>query len=145
MSSYWAYLARQLPELELLPDDAARREVFAMLQKRFFARSWRFWLYWAVFFVLALGSVSAGFPKLAAAVNWIGLPHWFALVVVVLALIVAFYIGIGLFWERPMTRAVRRELVGRGIRICVNCGYDCRAQQQPRCPECGREPSGRAG
>ena len=32
---------------------------------------------------------------------------------------------------------IRRELAGRGYRVCVHCGYDLRAQAELRCPECG--------
>lgn len=41
------------------------------------------------------------------------------------------------FWHRPYTRFLRRELQARGVAVCVRCGYDLRAQREPRCPECG--------
>ncbi|QOJ13934.1 MAG: hypothetical protein HRU75_04440 [Planctomycetia bacterium] len=139
MSRYWAYLSQQMPELELLPDDAARREMFAFLRKRTSLMGWRFGLYWLGFFLVAMGSTYLGMPALTGLVGWVGLPHWTALLIVVPALIVAFYIGFALLWHRPMVRAMRLELQRRGIQVCVNCGYDCRAQEHRRCPECGRE------
>ncbi|MBN1347708.1 MAG: hypothetical protein JXQ73_33785 [Phycisphaerae bacterium] len=33
--------------------------------------------------------------------------------------------------------SLRRQLVERGIPICIRCGYDLRGQTEPRCPECG--------
>lgn len=44
--------------------------------------------------------------------------------------------GIVLF-RRQIHRSLRRQLVERGVAICVGCGYDLRGQVEPRCPECG--------
>lgn len=41
-------------------------------------------------------------------------------------------------------RRLREMIAARGVRICVNCGYDLRGQVEPRCPECGRADSGAA-
>ena len=47
--------------------------------------------------------------------------------------------GIAIMFARPkMRRAIRRELVRRGIPICVHCGYDTRNLTENRCPECGK-------
>ncbi len=46
--------------------------------------------------------------------------------------------GLFRFWHRPYVQFVRRYLHGRGVPICVGCGYDLRGQREPRCPECGR-------
>jgi len=36
-------------------------------------------------------------------------------------------------------RFLRKELVRRGIPVCIKCGYDLRGQTETRCPECGAE------
>lgn len=36
-------------------------------------------------------------------------------------------------------KAVRGYLLLRGMLVCLNCGYDLRGQEIPRCPECGWE------
>lgn len=47
-------------------------------------------------------------------------------------------------WIRPRIHEnLRRQLLARGVPICLACGYDLRGQTVPRCPECGAacEPS----
>lgn len=43
-------------------------------------------------------------------------------------------------WHRQaLRRLIRLEMLDRGYAICVDCGYDLRGQQEPRCPECGAQ------
>lgn len=42
-----------------------------------------------------------------------------------------------LLFRTHTQRSLRRQLVERGVPICVACGYDLRGQLEPRCPECG--------
>ena len=37
-----------------------------------------------------------------------------------------------------MRRALREELLRRGIPICINCAYDLTGNVSGRCPECGK-------
>jgi predicted amidophosphoribosyltransferase len=39
--------------------------------------------------------------------------------------------------RRHKQRITRQYLQQQGIPVCINCGYDLRAQTTPRCPECG--------
>ncbi len=42
------------------------------------------------------------------------------------------------FLYRPyVKRSLREQLLGRGVPICLECGYDLCGQFDPRCPECG--------
>ena len=45
--------------------------------------------------------------------------------------------GLEWFWRHRLRRFLRRQLLDRGIAICLKCGYDLRGQTEPRCPECG--------
>ena len=42
-----------------------------------------------------------------------------------------------LLFRAGWQRSLRRQLVERGVPICLACGYDLRGQLEPRCPECG--------
>ncbi len=53
-------------------------------------------------------------------------------------------LGLGLLWcadrlflDKLIQQSLRRQLVARGVPICIACGYDLRGQIEPRCPECG--------
>jgi len=39
--------------------------------------------------------------------------------------------------RRRVRFALRRQLVERGVPICLHCGYDTRDLPENRCPECG--------
>lgn len=41
------------------------------------------------------------------------------------------------FFRRPYRQFIRQYLQGRGVPICLECGYDLRGQTEPRCSECG--------
>jgi hypothetical protein len=51
------------------------------------------------------------------------------------------FVGIVTTWlistRRRMRLHLRKELIKRGHRICIQCGYDLRGLPEPRCPECG--------
>ena len=41
-----------------------------------------------------------------------------------------------------LRRALRKQLMARGIPVCPKCGYDMRGCSGSRCPECGADYSG---
>jgi hypothetical protein len=41
------------------------------------------------------------------------------------------------FFRRTCDRHLREYLNRRGVRVCMNCGYNLRALTEHRCPECG--------
>lgn len=85
---------------------------------------------------------------------------WIVPIAVVIVLLTEFllvprdltWVGNALFWptvvffpsvclwlrRRRVRLALRRELVDRGIPICLHCGYDTRDLPENRCPECGQ-------
>ena len=42
-----------------------------------------------------------------------------------------------LLFRRGMRRALRLELLKKGIPICLHCGYNLTGCQSVQCPECG--------
>jgi len=67
------------------------------------------------------------------------LPEWFAVVGVLASAALAAVVGTVTVRE-PARRAIREFLLGRGIPVCLHCGYDLRGldadADAPRCPEC---------
>ncbi len=43
----------------------------------------------------------------------------------------------GWVFRRLTQESLRRQLIERGVPICITCGYDLRGQLDSRCPECG--------
>ncbi len=41
-------------------------------------------------------------------------------------------------WYKPLRDQLRRELIARGIPVCLHCGYNLTGLTEPRCPECGQ-------
>jgi len=41
------------------------------------------------------------------------------------------------YGRRQVTLSLRKQLNDQGIPVCMRCGYDLRALQHARCPECG--------
>ena len=55
-----------------------------------------------------------------------------------LLIAVATYVGLRAWlFPRGIGRRLRRALRGRGLPVCLACGYNLTAVSEPRCPECG--------
>lgn len=127
-----AYLYRLYPELRFFETRTELRAAKVAFRKQALGKSR------GVLALIALGAGTGtisvlGFREASA---W-GLPFWSAsliqgVVSVLCGGIFGFY-----FWRRPYTRFLRRYLQGRGIAVCLKCGYDLRGQVEAHCPECG--------
>lgn len=127
----------RLPEAAMLSDDAARRAVLRAVHQRVLHNSVR-----AILFGGALtlaGIVASRFvrARLGAFVTGLGLPLLTIDALFGVGLIAAMLYGTFGLFNPSVRRALRRELVARGVAVCLRCGYDCRGQREPRCPECG--------
>jgi hypothetical protein len=73
--------------------------------------------------------------------NSLGNPLWLTCGLVLM--IVVTLIPVQHYWlQAPLCRNLRRQLIERGVPICLACGYDLRGQMTPRCPECGQPAEG---
>jgi hypothetical protein len=72
---------------------------------------------------------------------WPTAPRWasFTLSVVMLSMLLGAMAGVILrgFTQQSFQRFVRSELIARGIRVCVRCGYCLTGNTSGVCPECG--------
>lgn len=118
--------------LEMLPDDATRREVLAAAQRE---RSFQV--------MLLIGAIVAfGFPiakGMAASLGYSSLVVDFLIALIwggLSALIAE-------WWDRrPRHRAIVYHLFNHGIIVCSRCGYARRRANESglgRCSECGSE------
>jgi hypothetical protein len=137
------------PEIIRAAVDAQRRIAGGALW-HLLTRPW-FWLIVAVAWYAGgavLGSMLFRVPVLS---DWfgVGFRRWnisidvFAVTVTVLPLIVVFFC-----FPRTVRKSVREQLNAHGLRTCLDCGYDLRGSDEPRCPECGnagRTSSGATG
>lgn len=130
-------IARDWPEYDLYPDAAARRAVLAEIQKRYFRRNVRFYAYALAIFVFAALAFPLFKLTLGRLLGWFNLPMVVQAIVYGISIVGIYFLGIGYFWQKTIRRELRRDLQSRGIAVCLNCGYDCRALRAARCPECG--------
>lgn len=127
----------QLPELALLPDETGRREVVKAVVQRVFHNNVFAILYSGTLTLISI--LTAKFVRArfgAFVIEW-GLPLLTIDLLFLLGLMAAMMFGTFWLFSPSVRRALRRELVARGIAVCLRCGYDCRGQREPRCPECG--------
>lgn len=128
----WIY-----PELKHLPRWADRQAAMWAFQPRIL-RSWPFWIMLAI--AVPLG---AAMPWVIGMVNRV-LPGSLSVGsamgrAIVAGAIQALMCGLvfNYFFRNRGRRFLREYLNERGHNLCVECGYDLRGQETPRCPECG--------
>ena len=129
----WA--KRIVPELELLDDLGARDEIWNFV-RRCKHRRILYWLgapIWLGPLVWTLSFVGS------AVVSRSGSQLVVTLCIAVLCSQVIGWWEFGSYWllRKRIARLVRVQLLERGVRVCLECGYDLRAHEQMRCPECG--------
>jgi len=121
------WIKRMFPELERFDDrrDAAK----ALNQAR--ATSGQYYaVLWIVPIAIAI-VLFTEFVLVPRGLNWWGNVIFWPTVV--------FYPSVCLWMRRRRIRIeLRRQLVDRGIPICIHCGYDTRRLPENRCPECGK-------
>lgn len=128
------------PELRLFETEDARREAVTVTERPVF----RGWMVWALLaspvglYVLLTLPVTRRLFAWLRGVGWSGVVIW-VLVLVTLGV----YVGAcAWIWQRRVRPLLRAELRRRGIRVCMGCGYDRRADPSATCPECGAEDAG---
>ncbi len=135
--SKYEWMYGTFPEMALFETDDERKAALKSVQRHLFGRNWRFWLYGlAVLIVTAIATPSVVGVVLSYGTRW-GVSTWVTAPLLVLALITVYYWGIGVLWERSVQQFLRKRLLDAGIAVCLGCGYDLRATEAPRCPECG--------
>lgn len=131
-----------LPELALFASYRDRTRAFGRASTSFHGTAW---------FALLFVGMQMGLLMFLRRSPWLGSASFMRFTTVFLAALLALYfvgsvVFCCLFRER-LRRSLRQQLVEGGRAICVQCGYDLRAQAEPRCPECGSagEPGGTKG
>jgi hypothetical protein len=129
LADFWY---RICPELRYFKSrDGLREAKRAFRNHRFYKR--RVWALAAVVAVVC-GGMSA------VAIRWlvsIGLSMWLAMIINTVACAIFGSLASLFLWYRPYVRFLRHYLQGRGVAVCLKCGYNLRGLAEPRCPECG--------
>lgn len=123
------------PELALFTDDTDRKRALKQAQRRVW-RAGRLWL-WSISLGVVNGVVMSIRP-------WTLIPGLSARIPPVVGQIIfcglmggCAGVAFQYLWRKPMQGSIRRQLLDRGIPVCLECGYDLRGRTDPRCPECG--------
>ncbi len=124
-------IERSFPELALCPTPPDREEAERIIRHKLSSEG--FWI--------GLSMVNVGAAVLLSANGILTISSlWWMASIAVTANLLAFAIravGIATFVKPDVHSLLRRRLNQLGVRICLNCGYDLRAQTEHRCPECG--------
>ena len=122
------------PELLLLDRNAERKQLLRDAKRKMKHRGW----YAAAVCVGVIGSVLAPqyFERRIGAYFSVSRTRLFGILVTGLA-VAAVVWAIQRLWYKPLRDQVRRELIARGIPVCLRCGYNLTGLSEPRCPECG--------
>lgn len=126
------------PELLLVDNPAQRRRVLMLAGQRW---EGRLWFYASIPFLITLAVVSG--PLLSKWLIWISqvlsVPFWLTVLLQPLLVAIPTVLFYNYLFRNRIRRAIRRELAGLGMQICINCGYDLHGQIDLRCPECGAQ------
>jgi len=118
---------RLFPELQLFYTLAARNQAMDRAQKTL-SRTLGYGLVMLAWFV-CIEAVMLTVQAFTA-------PLWAACVGFTVAISAPVSTGFWLF-RRRIQRSLRRQLIDRGVPVCLKCGYQLRGLMDPRCPECG--------
>jgi hypothetical protein len=126
----WSSYEGLFPELEHVTSSKDRRRILSQAQTRYvLIRPW-FWVLCAsvvVFMIYGRGFLSVYF----------GLHGYISAGIVGAAAGISMTYGGFWFARRQIRLYLRHEMRGRGIPLCLRCGYDLRGTPSGRCPECG--------
>ena len=122
------------PELRLLDTDAERKRLLRDSRRKMKHKGWYFAALFVGIIVLAR---SPDFVELIVGGYLSPFPTWPLSILVAGLEGAVFGLAIQRLWYKPLRDQVRRELIARGIPVCLHCGYSLTGLSEPRCPECG--------
>ena len=129
---------RRYPELAVCNSPALRRTVHARCLKRV-RRQYRFRTPLLAMFMSVPITLLVFVTRLGFVIRLLPMPTP-ALIFVFNFFVYYLILGLLLRSQRSKIQAeIRMEMVRIGYPLCLECGYDLRAQSEPRCPECGAE------
>jgi uncharacterized paraquat-inducible protein A len=122
------------PELLLLDGVAERNQLLRDAKRQMKHRGW----YSAAVCVGVIASILAPqyFERRIGAYFSVARTRLLGILVTGLA-VAAVVWAIQRLWYKPLRDQIRRELIERGIPVCLRCGYNLTGLSEPRCPECG--------
>ena len=120
------------PELLLVDTDAERKKL--LRDARVWGRGVR-WSWRRLLVVLGMLAGSITLDVFLLANGYVS--GWSELILVGGVTTLIGLWGLEWMWRRPVRDELRRELIARGIPVCLHCGHSLIGLSEPRCPECG--------